>query len=126
MSSSMKVSNRWHGFCSDKILHTYTHTAYASANRLRHIEIYIHTNSYVLSVSLTLSWRRQLPYRNQPIDFPCKLMDWFLYDNGLRHKRVNIKNLPCTVCLQCLWFSKTTHLWNSLIYGLDQIRLNLS
>ena len=32
---------------------------------------------------LTLSWRRPLSYRN-------KSMDWFLYDNGLRHERVNI------------------------------------
>ena len=31
---------------------------------------------------LTLSWRRPLSYRNQSID-------WFLYDIGLRHERVN-------------------------------------
>ena len=31
---------------------------------------------------LTLSWRRPLSYRNQS-------MDWFLYDNDLRHERVN-------------------------------------
>ena len=29
-------------------------------------------------ITLTLSWRRPLSYRNQ----------WFLYDNGFRHKRV--------------------------------------
>ena len=34
--------------------------------------------------SLTLSWRRPLSYRNQS-------MDWFLYDKGLRHERVNGK-----------------------------------
>ena len=39
--------------------------------------------------SLTLSWRRPLPYRNQSIDLLCKSMDWFLYDNGLRYERVN-------------------------------------
>ena len=39
---------------------------------------------------LTLSWRRLLSYRNQSIDLLCKSMDWFLYDNGLRHERVNI------------------------------------
>ena len=38
---------------------------------------------------LTLSWRRPLSYRNQSIDFQSKSMDWFLYDNGLRHERVN-------------------------------------
>ena len=37
---------------------------------------------------LTLSWRRPLSYRNQSIDLPRKSMDWFLYDNGLRHERV--------------------------------------
>ena len=26
--------------------------------------------------------------RNQSIDMLRKLMDWFLYDNGLRHERV--------------------------------------
>ena len=34
-------------------------------------------------------WRRQLSYRNQSIDLQSKSMDWFLYDNGLRHERVN-------------------------------------
>ena len=38
--------------------------------------------------ALTLSWRKQLSYRNQSIDLLCKSMDWFLYDNGLRHERV--------------------------------------
>ena len=39
---------------------------------------------------LTLSRRRPLSYRNQSIGLLCKLMDWFLYANGLRHERVNI------------------------------------
>ena len=38
---------------------------------------------------LTFSWRRPFSYRNQSIDLPCKSMDWFLYDNGLRHEMVN-------------------------------------
>ena len=29
-----------------------------------------------------------LSYRNQSIDLLRKSMDWFLYDNGLRHERV--------------------------------------
>ena len=40
------------------------------------------------NLSLTLSWRRPLTYRNQSIDLRNKSMDWFLYDNGLRHERV--------------------------------------
>ena len=38
---------------------------------------------------LTLSWRRPISYRNQSIDLLCKSMDWFPYDNGPRHERVN-------------------------------------
>ena len=37
---------------------------------------------------LTLARRRPLSYRNQSIDFLRKSMDRFLYDNGLRHERV--------------------------------------
>ena len=37
---------------------------------------------------LNHSWWRSLPYRNQSIDFLCKLIDWFLYDKDLRHERV--------------------------------------
>ena len=39
---------------------------------------------------LTLSWRRPLSYRNQTIDLLHKSMDWFRYDNGLRHEKVNV------------------------------------
>ena len=38
--------------------------------------------------TLTLLWRRPLSYRNQSIDLQSKWVDWFLYDNGLRHERV--------------------------------------
>ena len=43
-----------------------------------------------LQCLLTLSWQRPLLYRNQSIDLLCKSMDWFLYDNALRHERVNL------------------------------------
>ena len=39
---------------------------------------------------LSLSWRRPLSYGNQSIDLRRKSMDWFLYDNGLRHERVKL------------------------------------
>ena len=29
-------------------------------------------------------------YRNQSTDLRIKSMDWFLYDNGLRHERVKV------------------------------------
>ena len=44
--------------------------------------------SIAFCVSLTFSWRRPLSYRHQSIDLRTKSMDWFLYDNGLRHERV--------------------------------------
>ena len=34
-------------------------------------------------------WRRPFSYRNQSTDLLRKSMEWFLYDNGLRHERVN-------------------------------------
>ena len=40
-------------------------------------------------IYLTLSWRSFLSYRNQSIDLFCKSMNWFLYDRGLRHERIN-------------------------------------
>ena len=43
---------------------------------------------FFFKLLLTLSWRRLLSYRNQSIDFLCKSMDWFLYDNDLHHERV--------------------------------------
>ena len=48
---------------------------------------------HIKNVDLTLS-RRRLPlsYRNQSIDLLAKSMDWFLYDNGLRLKRVKWKS----------------------------------
>ena len=39
---------------------------------------------------LTLSWRRPLSYRKQSIDLLRKSIDWFLYDNGRRHEKVNL------------------------------------
>ena len=40
-------------------------------------------------ISLFLSWRKFLSYRNQFIDLQSKSMSWFLYDRDLRHERVN-------------------------------------
>ena len=46
-----------------------------------------------LYLDLTLSWRKPLSYRNQSINLQSKSIDWFLYDNGLRLERVNVKSL---------------------------------
>ena len=42
-------------------------------------------------ISLTLSWRRSLSYRNQSTDLPCKSIDWFLYDRDLCHEKVTVE-----------------------------------
>ena len=49
-----------------------------------------------MKLRLTLSWRRLLSYRNQSTDLRSKSMDWFLYDNGLRHERINSRRLIFT------------------------------
>ena len=52
--------------------------------------------SFHVKIKLTLSWRRPLSYRNQSMNLLPKSMDWFLYDNGLRHERVNNSNVIVT------------------------------
>ena len=61
----------------------------------------------LLSLTLTLSWRRPLPYRNQSTDLLRKSMDWFLLDNGLRHERVKKKKKEKNPHLQASFFSTT-------------------
>ena len=51
--------------------------------------------------NLTLSWWRPLSYRNQSIDLRRKSMDWFLFDNGLHHGRVNC--LISTMFMRAIW-----------------------
>ena len=47
------------------------------------------TVSQLVNHLLTLLWRRPLSCRNQPIDLWSKSMEWSLYNNGLRHERLN-------------------------------------
>ena len=41
--------------------------------------------------ALTIPWRGPLSYTNQYIDLLQKSMNWFLYDDGLRHESVRSK-----------------------------------
>ena len=41
---------------------------------------------------ISYSCRRSLSHRNQSIDLPSKLMDWFLYNRDFRHERVKKEN----------------------------------
>ena len=66
-----------------------------------------HREMLYKKVYLTLSWRKPLSNRNQSIDLLCKSMDWFLYDNGLRHERVNyFTNLSGKICVGVSFFQK--------------------
>ena len=46
----------------------------------------------VMSIRLTLSWRRPLSYENQSINMQSKPMLWFLSDRDLRHERSNTES----------------------------------
>ena len=60
---------------------------------------------------LTLPWRRPLPCRNQR-----RSMDWFLYDNGLRHERVKFwsKTSSRNSYVECVISIKTANFKFSL------------
>ena len=61
---------------------------------------------------LTLSWRRPLSYRNQSTDLLGKSMDWFLYDNGLRHEsfKAQFRNNDITYAIRIpRVFKKSSH-----------------
>ena len=51
---------------------------------------------------------RLLSYRNQSTDLLRKSMDWFLYENGLRHERVNYLRLK--IILTGISFTRETFL----------------
>ena len=61
-------------------------------------------------INLTLSWRRPLPYRNQSIDLRSKSVNWFLYDNGLRHERVK-------------WSDNKWYYWNWSVVKINLIKM---
>ena len=80
---------------------------------------------------LTLSWQRPLSYRNQSIDLLCKSMDWFLYDNGLRHERVNgatseidTQNILHFENVTALSFQSTIVFWRSIQFLIQHVVSN--
>ena len=48
-------------------------------------------------------------------------MDWFLYDNGLRHERANITNEIWKRSLTVEIISATIHESNAFVYNSEQI-----
>ena len=78
---------------------------------------------------LTLSWRRPLSYKNQSIDLLCKSVDWFLYDNGLRHERVKKLGLTkwsISVMNQLKYQQVMTCYCTIAIYSLQNINKHFS
>ena len=68
---------------------------------------------------LILSWRRLLSYRNQSIDLGSKSMDWFLYDNGLRHERVNkmhFESLELKYSLAERYWNRYKDIWSVKLF----------
>ena len=63
---------------------------------------------------LTLSWRSPLSYRNQSTDLRNKSMDWFLYHNGLRHKRVKGRTV-LKAYLKSIGTISPKRFWNCII-----------
>ena len=57
-----------------------------------HVSISTLSIKIILSNSLALSWRRPYSCRNQSTDSLRNSMDWFLYDDSLRHERVKSLN----------------------------------
>ena len=58
------------------------------------------------------SFMREVPIiQKQSIDIHCKLMDWFLYDKGLRHEIVNVyfKQISRLYCFK-------TRIWDPISY----------
>ena len=64
------------------------HLRFSFSDGFQSLPIFTIFSSQMFNLDLDLSRRRLLSYRNQFIDLLCKSMDWFLYDNGLRHERV--------------------------------------
>ena len=65
-------------------------------------------HTFHLATSLTSFMTRAVSYRNQSIDLQCKSIDWFLYNNGLRHERVKLVFSTSLLSHVCLIFCHQT------------------
>ena len=64
-------------------------------------------------INLTCLWRGPLSYRNQSIDLQSKSVDWFLYDNGLRHERVKVTKVVELALFKCDVLSSPSYFQSS-------------
>ena len=88
-------------FCSinlDSLLHNKKRISFLSWTPPQYIlkssstVLLIYPGKQALTQSLKLSWRRSVPFRNQPINLLYESMDWFLYDRDLRHESIKKQN----------------------------------
>ena len=93
--SAMKAFLSWHfnyrppvWMFHDRDLSNKINRIYERSHRILYIDNKSTFEELPWKGMLTLSWQGPLSYRNQSIDLLRKSMDWFLYDNGLRHERV--------------------------------------
>ena len=82
-------------------------------------------NFFDLVICLTLSWRRPLSYRNQSIDLRSKSKDWFLYDKGLRHERVKLKNETARFPFIWIWTNEIIGKWNCSLWWLYEMLMQV-
>ena len=60
---------------------------------------------WICNMTFNFLWRRPLSYRNQSIDLERKAIDWFVYDNDLRHERIKtIFQIPSKISYRLLDF----------------------
>ena len=52
----------------------------------------------IVPMTLTLSWRKTLSYRNQSIYFLCRSMEWFLHDRDLYPESVQDIRTISEIC----------------------------
>ena len=111
----MKIFSNWHSPLPSPEKNTFKKTSLISMlrkNCFSQLSTIIYWNEAWLLLTffmclpnqLTLSWRRPLSYRKQSIDLRSKSMNWFLYDNSLRHERVKFYTFYCHIL-------KSTDVW---------------
>ena len=114
--SCWKQTQQWKPQYQQNNLQTKCYNHYL--NTLSDIQAYKNKNNLIILILLIsyliLSWRRPLPYRNQSTNLQSKLMDWFRYDNGLRHERLKVFNVR-SVIHDFSNSSDQLHLWLNIV-----------
>ena len=79
---------------------------------------------FLCSNFINLLWRRPLSHRNKSIDLLRILMDWFLYDIDLRHKRVKDEILARALTFWLFDFL-TNYIVRTCFYTAQKIKFSI-